>query len=196
MKCKTPDLGYSFYSCPNCDNFMIVYNSCKSRFCNSCGVKYAKQRTVHASNVLMDCSHRHITFTIPDSLRVYFRQNRSRLSLLFEAVNQTLQYLSLKHGKSKRWKLGYVLVCHTFGRALNFNCHIHALVSEGMINKLGAFKPLTYFNFELLRKSFMKTLLDLLHQELGQGFYKEKCALYISKENGFYVYGPSSDAKS
>jgi len=196
MKCKTPDLGYSFYGCPNCDNFMIVYNTCKSRFCNSCGVKYAKQRAVHTSNVLMDCSHRHITFTIPDSLRNYFRQDRSRLSILFEAVNQTLQYLSLKHGKSKRWKLGYVLVCHTFGRALNFNCHIHALVSEGLINKLGEFKPLTYFNFELLRKSFMKTLLDLLHKELGHGFYKEKCALYTSKENGFYVYGPKSDAKS
>ena len=196
MKCKTPDLGYSFFSCPNCDNFMIVYNSCKSRFCNSCGVKYAKQRAVHTANVLMDCGHRHITFTIPDSLRIYFRQDRSRLNLLFEAVNQTLQYLSLKHGKSKRWKLGYVLVCHTFGRALNFNCHIHALVSEGMINKSGDFKPLVYFNFELLRKSFMKTLLDLLHQELGRGFYKEKCVLYTEKENGFYVHGPSSDAKS
>jgi hypothetical protein len=42
----------------------------------------------------------------------------------------------------------------------------------------------------------MKTLLDLLHKELGHGFYKEKCALYTSKENGFYVHGPSMDKKS
>lgn len=196
MKCKTPDLGYSFYGCPNCDNFMIVYNTCKSRFCNSCGVKYAKQRALTTSNVLMDCSHRHVTFTIPDSLRNYFRQDRLRLNILFEATNQTLTYLSLRHGKSKRWKLGYVLVCHTFGRALNFNCHIHALVSEGLIDKQGDFKPLKYFNFEFLRKSFMKTLLDLIHKELGHSFYKEKCALYTAKGNGFYVHGPNSDAKS
>lgn len=196
IKCKTPDLGYSFYACESCNNYMIVYNTCKSRFCNSCGVKYAKQRAVMTSNALMDCPHRHITFTIPDTLRNYFRQDRLRLNLLFEAVNQTLSYLSYKHGKSSQWRLGFVLVCHTFGRSLNFNCHIHALVSEGMINKLGEFKPLKYFNFELLRKSFMKTLLDLLHKSLGNTFYKEKCALYESKENGFYVHGPNTESKS
>ena len=36
MDCKTPRLGYSTYKCPECDNTITVFNTCKSRFCNSC----------------------------------------------------------------------------------------------------------------------------------------------------------------
>lgn len=175
LKCQTPELGYHFYECPNCDNFFISFNTCKSRFCNTCGVKYAEVRSAFASANLIDCSHRHITFTIPSSLWNYFKIDRNRLNLLFEAVNQTLKYLLLKHGKYKNYQAGYILVLHTFGRALNFNCHIHCLISEGMIDKLGNFKHLKYFNYQLLRKSFMKCILDLLHKDIGNDFYKEKC---------------------
>ena len=82
LKCQTPDLGYNFYECPNCDNFYISLNTCKSRFCNTCGIKYAETRSAFANKNLIDCSHRHITFTIPDSLWRYFREKRSRLNLL------------------------------------------------------------------------------------------------------------------
>lgn len=192
LKCQTPELGYHFYDCPSCDNFYISFNTCKSRFCNTCGVKYAETRSAFASKNLIDCYHRHITFTIPDSLWNYFREKRSRLNLLFEAVNQTLKYLLRKHGKLKDYQAGYILVLHTFGRALNFNCHIHCLISEGMIDKLGNFKHLKYFNYELLRKSFMKCILDLLHQDIGPSFYKEKCELYENNDQGFYVHAPNT----
>ena len=130
LLCRTPELGYSFYDCPNCSNFWIAFNTCKSRFCNSCGVKYAKARSLTVNNVLLNCSHRHITFTIPKSIQHYFRSDRRRLSLLFEAVNETLKYLFKRQGRIKDYQAGYILVLHTFGRALNFNAHIHCLISE------------------------------------------------------------------
>lgn len=191
LLCRTPELGYSFYDCPNCSNFWIAFNTCKSRFCNSCGVKYAKARSLTVNNVLLNCSHRHITFTIPKSIQHYFRSDRRRLSLLFEAVNETLKYLFKRQGRIKDYQAGYILVLHTFGRALNFNAHIHCLISEGMIDKLGIFKVMKHFNYELLRKSFMKSLLDLLHKELGNGFYQEKCQLYKENDQGFYVHAPN-----
>ena len=46
IQCKTFALGYSCFKCPNCGEEKIVYNTCKSRFCNSCGVKYSKQRAL------------------------------------------------------------------------------------------------------------------------------------------------------
>ena len=194
IKCQTADLGYAWYECPTCGNFQLAFHTCKSRFCNSCGVKYAKARSLAVSNTLLDCKHRHITFTIPDTLRDHFRRKRERLNLLFDAVNMTFKHLLLKHGKKKDYKAGYICVLHTFGRALNFNVHIHALISEGMIDTLGHFKALKYFNYELLRKSFMKCLLDLLHKDIGNSFYKEKCDLYKNHVSGFYVHAPDTSS--
>lgn len=42
ISCKTPSLGFSLFKCPHCDNEKLVPHTCKSRFCNSCGIKYAK----------------------------------------------------------------------------------------------------------------------------------------------------------
>jgi len=54
LKCKTSELGYSIYKCPNCHKTLCVHNTCKSRFCNSCGVKYSKQRTNDIISRLID----------------------------------------------------------------------------------------------------------------------------------------------
>lgn len=190
LRCRTFDNGYFFLECPNCDNYHMIFHTCKDRFCNSCGIKYAKARANALEKVSIDCNHRHITFTVPKELRNVFRKNRNLLSELFEAVNDTFKWLSKKHGKSRKWKLGYVLVLHTFGRPLTFNTHIHALVTEGMVDRLGNFKEMKYFDYELLRKSFQKSLLDRLHHLLGNSFYPIKCKLYNDNQNGFYVYGP------
>lgn len=46
--------------------------------CSSCGNKYNKQRSTSIFSKLFKCKHRHVVFTIPDELRVYFRQDRKR----------------------------------------------------------------------------------------------------------------------
>ena len=44
LKCKTWDLGYAIYQCPNCGEEKVAPHTCKSRICSSCGNKYNKQR--------------------------------------------------------------------------------------------------------------------------------------------------------
>ena len=192
LQCKTPELGYNFFECPKCDNFHILFNTCKSRFCNSCGIKYAKQRANAVSKVMLDVKHRHITFTIPDTIRHYFRKDRSLLNVLFQAVNQTLKWVAKKHSKKLNYQFGYVLTLHTFGRPLTFNPHIHALVTEAVVDMNGKMKHINYFNYESLRKSFQMCLLNLLHEKLGNSFYKEKSLLFRTYKDGFYVHGPES----
>lgn len=43
IECKSPSLDFSLYKYPSCDFEKIVPHTYKSRFCNSCGIKYAKE---------------------------------------------------------------------------------------------------------------------------------------------------------
>ena len=53
IDCGNPDLVYALYYCEHCYKFMHVPFRCKSRFCNSCGVKYAKNRAFNISKKIM-----------------------------------------------------------------------------------------------------------------------------------------------
>ena len=68
INCGSTSLGFSLYKCPTCGNEKIVPHTCKSRFCNSCGIKYAKQRATAIESKLITGTHRHLVFTISDIL--------------------------------------------------------------------------------------------------------------------------------
>lgn len=152
MLCKSFKLGYSLYECPNCNNTIFIPHTCKSRFCSSCGVSYIKNRVINSKHKFLNCNHRHIVFTIPESLRNVFLQNRSLLNLLFHSVNETFTWLfnstsyknkqNMKHYSKRSKKVyrtnidsclvpGFICVLHTYGRNLKWNPHIHVLISEG-----------------------------------------------------------------
>lgn len=75
--CNTPSLGTSVFKCPKCNNTKFVYNTCKSRFCNSCGIKYSKQRALNIESKLISGNHRHLVFTISDILWPLFLEKRN-----------------------------------------------------------------------------------------------------------------------
>lgn len=54
LLCHTCYLGFDQFECTDCDNMNIIPHSCHSRFCNACGVKYAKQLAAKATTVLID----------------------------------------------------------------------------------------------------------------------------------------------
>jgi hypothetical protein len=37
LKCRTPQLGFHLYQCPECSRVRLIPHSCKSRFCSACG---------------------------------------------------------------------------------------------------------------------------------------------------------------
>lgn len=57
----------------------MIPHKCHSRFCNACGITYAKQLAAKASSFYLAVTHQHLVFTIPESLRNIFREDRSRL---------------------------------------------------------------------------------------------------------------------
>jgi len=116
--CQDPLNGFALYACPKCGKYKHVFFTCKSRFCNTCGAKYSKDRAFAISSKLLDCPHRHVVFTIPEQLRKYFAYDRSLLDLLFQAASDTIIYRFNRRNKSENYVPGMISVLHTFGRDL------------------------------------------------------------------------------
>ena len=196
LKCKTFFLGYSVYKCPICDKEKVVPNTCKTRFCSSCGNKYNEDRAISIFSKLFKWRHRHVVFTIPEDLRGIFQNNRKLLNLLFQASAITIKYWFKEKYKRDNLIPAFISVLHTYGRALNWNPHIHMILLDGGISKTN-FKNIDFFSYASFRKRFMKVILDLLENELGKDEFRQiKNDLYRRYKDGFYVYAPKSLYKS
>ena len=198
INCSLHNLGASIYVCPNDDEVYFCHHTCKGRLCSSCGIKTQNMVT---QNILEKCfkvKHRHITFTIPELLRIWFIDDLTTTNILFEAACETLY--SVVNGKYKKtrfynlkWKPGFFAFLHTFGRPMNFNPHIHVIFAEYLINN-GKFKKITYLDYNALSKRFMKILLDKMEKHFGKKIFRgTKNQMYQKYPNGFYVNNKLED---
>ena len=188
ISCGTSALGYSLYKCQSCDTEKFSFHTCKSRFCPSCGSMYVKKRVNKILSKCYNCKHRHLVFTIPKELRTFFDEDRSRLDLLFKAVSITISSWFKDRNKGESFTPGFILVIHTYGRPLNFNPHIHGILTEGAMGKNTVFRKFNFISYDALRKRFQKVLLDLIEKELGKNNFKSfKREIYSHTKDGFYV---------
>ena len=213
LLCATHYLGYDVFTCPVCDNFNFIPHTCHAHFCQKCGIKRSKQLAASIVSFALDVTHRHVVFTIPKELRVYFIKDRTLLNLLFVAarnamaqlVNKTI-FERLKRKADRKFKqmktdfytfkdfpdakrFGMVATLHTFGRSLQWNPHIHAIIPEIIYDpKKDIIKKFNYFDYKKLRKTFQYELLKLLEIKLGDEFKPAKRKCYYDHKEGFYVF--------
>lgn len=188
VHCGDPSRGGAVYGCPDCGEIKFVPFRCHSRFCPTCGNKYALERCTAMSFKLVNCVHRHCVFTIPQQLRIFFLKDRSLLNCLFDAVNSVLSLMFRRLSKKEDFTPGFVCVLHTFGRSLQWNPHIHCVVSEGATGLHTAWRKVNHFNYTFLRKAFMTALLNKLHKRIGDSFKATKSYIYRYCLEGFYIY--------
>lgn len=187
IHCGDPSYGGAMFACPDCGELKFSPFRCKSRFCTSCGNKYNQMRAFTMSCKLVNCTHRHCVFTIPEELRAYFLKDRKLLNCLFHSVRDVILRMFYKINKSENFTPGFILVLHTFGRDLKWNPHIHALILEGGAGNYTVWRHVKHFEFEFLRLAFRKVLLEQLYKKLGKPFRKVKNAIYQKHDDGFYV---------
>lgn len=141
-------------------------NGKRRGLCPSCSAKRAVLFAEHLQeHVLLPYPHRHLTFTIPKRLRVYFRYDRRLLAELYRAAWKCYsEYVAeLLPGAST----GCVMALHTAGETLNWHPHIHAIGLSGGIDRNGSFLPLPELDTELLTTRFRREVFDfLLRHEL------------------------------
>ena len=110
------------------------------------------------------------------------------LDCLFRAVRSVILRLFHNMNKSRNFVPGFVCVLHTFGRPLEWNPHIHCLLTEGGFSDDGFWKVVKHFSYTYLRKAFQTALLNEMELHIGPSFKKTKAAIYKKDKNGFYVY--------
>ncbi|MEI3611354.1 transposase [Pseudogracilibacillus sp. SO30301A] len=141
-------------------------------------------------------NHRHIIFTIDEGLREIFLLHRHLLKPL---MDEAAKLISDYFGKKAKVKPGIIAGLHTFGSRVNFNPHVHMLVTMGGITKKGEWKGYDFIPFQMLRKQWQTVVLKLIRKNLSN---KEKKQVqprlqkaFSENGEGFYVYAPKQRGK-
>jgi len=192
INCGSLDNGFIEFKCESCGEIKRVGFRCKSRFCTSCGKKKSEEWSDEMVARLINSKHRHMVFTIPEELRIYFARDRKLLSLLPQCSSKAIMSWFKDLNKKECFTPGIISVIHTFGRDLKWNPHVHLIVTEGGAGEITAWKNIKHINYTALRKRWQKILLDEIGNNLKSDrkkFKKLKNELYKKLKNGFYVYG-------
>jgi hypothetical protein len=166
LDCRTAALGAEIYESDSGER-RLVYHTCKSRACTSCGMRRMLdwQREVEAW--LPAIAFAGVGFTMPNVFWPIFQQNRHLLHHLPEIAAGALQdWAKTMYGA----EVMILAVPHTFGGRFNFNVHVHLLVSvvgldaagKGLVRNL-------YFPRDAMVRAWRHTLLNFLTTALEAG---------------------------
>jgi hypothetical protein len=189
--CGNPKNGFKLFVCEGCHDVKRVPFRCKGRFCTTCSSGETEEWGRLLSEEVFQVNHRHVIFTIDEGLRSIFLKHRSLLKeFMDEAVGVIQQWFE------KKFKVtpGVIAGLHSFGSRLNFNPHVHMLVTMGGMKKNGEWKTYDYIPFHMLRKQWQTVVLKLIRRRVI-GEEKKKIQPLLQKAfsangEGFYVYAP------
>ncbi len=188
LDCGNIEKGYIKHKCLECNEEYIHGFTCKSKFCSKCGRQYSLEWSEKQVEKMLNVTHRHAVFTIPEELRNYFYRKRELLKDLQNAAYGVVSNYYETKVKGKH-EVGLIAVVHTFGSDLKWNPHIHALFTEGGIDKTNKwFKKISHIPYNYLRKSWQKLVLDIIRENFKDIRTKQLInRLYRKYREGFYV---------
>lgn len=135
MACRTEACGIAFYQCEACAESHQLYRSCGNRHCPTCQYHKTQQWLEKQLQRQLPGHHFLITFTVPEKLRYFMRQNqRLAYSALFKASSEAIKKLALDQNHIGADLPGFFGVLHTWGRTLQYHPHIHYIVAGGAIS--------------------------------------------------------------
>ena len=189
--CGDPRKGFRLLVCEGCHSIRRVPYRCKSRFCTTCSCGETEEWGRLMAAEVIQVNHRHVVFTIDEGLREVFARYRFLLKgFMDEAVRIVQEYFKKKY----KVTAGIIAGLHTFGSRLNFNPHVHMLVTMGGMKATGEWKVYDFIPFTMLRKQWQTVVLKLIRKKLTE---EEKRrvqpllqAAYKDNAEGFYVYAP------
>lgn len=186
LNCRNPEKGgYTKYACPDHPGeYLVIPHSCKSRFCNACGVLQTDIWINNAIGDFPETRYCHFTFTIPDYLWYLFRpfEKRFLLGSLFKAAVETVLSWFRKRGLIP----AIALILHTFGKDLKFNTHIHMIITMAGLafDKKGKpeWKEINFLPEKMLKIKWKTILLKML-----SGYISSSLRQFLFKIN-WYVH--------
>ena len=191
--------GYRLFVCEGCHDVKKVAFRCKGKFCPTCATGESQRWAEVAANDLFTVTHRHVIFTIDEGLREIFLKEKYRKELLKGLMDEAARIL-LDFFRKHHIQAGVVATLHTFGSQLEYNPHVHLVVTMGGLTKDGKWKDYDYFPFAMLRKYWQNAVLKLIRRTLSQ-WDKARVqpllqAAYTKNAEGFYVHAPKRSRTS
>jgi ribosomal protein S27E len=163
LDCGNPRSGFARIRCPDCRAEQLLTFSCKTRgFCPSCHAKRLETwGKWTGETLLLDVPHRQVVFTIPKTLRIFFKFRRK---LLGELCRSAVKTLTVYFGALTGEELapGIIVAVQTFGDRINFHPHLHLLLTEGGVDRAGIFHRLLRLDDARLAEIFGREVLALL----------------------------------
>lgn len=165
-RCRTGDLGSSYYACEEKHDVIEKHHSCRHRSCSLCAGKQQHQWVEKQKTRLLNTAHFHVVFTLPHEYQSLWLYNEKAFaSLLFQASQEVLMSLmrdDAHHGVEP----GLVVALHTWGRQLTLHPHTHCLVTAGGLNKAGQWQSVGDYLLPIkLVKSLYRGKLQALIRE-------------------------------
>ena len=171
LRCRTPESGEVFVSCPKCDHMEWRPLSCGNRNCPKCQNHNTSQWIDRQQEKLLPVEYFMITVTLPFEFRTLaFLNQRGIYTLFFSCVASILKDFGL-NPKHLGAEIGMTMVLHTNNRKLDYHPHIHVVVPGGGIDKARRQwkkkKGKYLFNHKALATVFRARFIDALN---GGGF--------------------------
>jgi len=162
MQCRTAELGAEVYSSENQE--LILCHTCKSRACASCGYRANVQWLRERWAALPDALYKGITFTMPDLLWPFFRDNPPLAKALPALAAEVIRaQVGARHGL----RVGVIAILHTFNGRLEFNSHVHTMVTGGGLHESpDIWAPRVYYDRDLLMRAWQRAVIAILRAAL------------------------------
>ena len=137
IACRTAAMGGHVQACPHGHVQRVWYNSCTHRSCPQCRGLRLEQWLSRQRGCILDCTHYHTIFTVPQELNELWQYNKRLFgTLLFQSVRDTLTELFADE-KHLGGTAGMLMALHSWGRNLSDHPHIHCLVTGGGLTEDG-----------------------------------------------------------
>jgi hypothetical protein len=165
LHCRTPELGAEVYGSGQEER--IFYHPCKSRSCSSCGYRALAQWQRGWWAALPDALYKGITFTMPDVLWPLFRDNQLLAKALPALAAKLMQArMRAKYGL----RVGVIAILHTFNGKLEFNSHVHTMVTGGGLHgSSDIWASSVYYERDPLMETWRRAVIALLRVALRAG---------------------------
>jgi len=195
LDCGDPDkMGFALYRCTSCGETRRVAFSCKCSFCLSCAKPYTERWVEFVGRRLFpSVVYRHFVLTVPDFLRIWFYRNPDLLSPLMRTGHACLRDI-FKTCAGIELDIGSIMVLQTFGRAGNYNPHLHILVTGGGFDPKGHWKNVSYIPFDMIHRKWQYHLLTMLRHHVSEPAVEKAIDLgWKNYPKGFVAYFEKGD---
>lgn len=133
---------------------------------------------------MFDVPHRHFVISIPEMLWTYLKNNRNYWKDYMDSAIDTLNDYFPKIMHDPHVKPGAIVILHPFGKDMQFQPHLHIIVTEGGF-KGNKFKRKTYFPARKFARCWQYHVLKNLQKGCIPNHIATKA---YDKYDGFYVW--------